>query len=400
MFNKNNLINNFLYNSKVKFKHNKNVRNEVDYYINRVSNSEIGNTFNKIIKKLKVIKKISNNVILVKNLDKVYEEFSDKKYLFFVNRISKRSFNKIYPGFVKNKKFIFYENIKKGIHLKEIINKIKKNKFKLVCIGGGKITDLAKYISYKSKSNLITIPTILATHVYASKKIHVLKPIRDLGHDLTINGKASDLSIIDLKTINLNYSIDKKYILSGMGDIMAFYNSQLDWRLSPKFEIKKFSFALKVIKKVENILENIDLEKPIKDWIGKYIYAQVLLCELTDWVGSASASGAEHFFANIYEKKYPGKILHGELVAFGTLLFIYMRKKNFNKILLLMKKFKIKNSLKKLNISKNRIINSLMECKKEGIKKKRYSIIDKLKFDNEYITNLINDMIKKKIIRP
>ena len=65
-----------------------------------------------------------------------------------------------------------------------------------------------------------------------------------------------------------------------------------------------------------------------------------------------------------------------------------------------MKKFKIKNTLKKLNISKNRIINSLMECKKEGIKKKRYSIIDKLKFDNEYITNLINDMIKKKIIRP
>ena len=52
----------------------------------------------------------------------------------------------------------------------------------------------------------------------------------------------------------------------------------------------------------------LEAQKKVDNWIKEYIFAQVLLCNITDWSGSAPASGAEHFFANLYEKKFVTKI--------------------------------------------------------------------------------------------
>lgn len=322
-------------------------------------------------------------------------EFFKEKYIFLVNKEGIKSFIKIYPDFFKlKKKFYFYEDIQTGKKLKSFINLIKKNKLKLVCIGGGRVSDLAKYASFKSNCYLITIPTILATHVYASQKIHVLKPISELGYKFTIEGKSSDLSLIDKEIINKNYKKNKRFILSGLGDLMAFYNSKLDWQLSDNFDNNQNRFSLFVIKKVETILEELDIKKPINIWLKNYIFAQILLCDLTYWVGSAPASGSEHLFANIFEKKNPEQILHGELVALGTLIFRYLRNENFTHILDLMKKFKIKKSLNALKVSKKKILEALVASKAEGQRKKRFTIIEKEKFQKiDYISCL--DSINK-----
>jgi hypothetical protein len=63
-----------------------------------------------------------------------------------------------------------------------------------------------------------------------------------------------------------------------------------------------------------------------------------------------------------------------------------------------MKKFKISNSLKKLNIKKFRIIKALSLCRKEGLRKNRFSILNKKKLSKKDFIILINEMIKKKII--
>lgn len=395
----NNRLFKFLFKSKKKFNKNKNLKNEIESYIKKSFVKNQQNLIKKYIDKLPISDAISNKVFIVNNLNKIMLEFENRKYLFLTNRISLESINKIYPGFRKNKKIIFYERIKNGKKLKNIIKNVKKSNNILVCIGGGKVSDLSKYISFKSGCLLITIPTILATHVYASKKIHILKPIKELGYNLTINGKSSDLSLIDLKIIKKNYLKNKRFFLSGMGDLMAFYNSKLDWQLSKEFKKNKFNFALKIILKVEKILEKINVKQPIEKWISEYIFAQVLLCDLTDWVGSDSASGSEHFFANIYEELYPKNVLHGELVAFGTLFFRYVRKSKIKKIISLLNKFKITNSLKRLKISKKKIILSLLLCKKEGQRKKRYSILEEIKFDKEFILNKFEEMTRKRIIK-
>ena len=90
--------------------------------------------------------------------------------------------------------------------------------------------------------------------------------------------------------------------------------------------------------------------------------------------------------------------MHGELVALGTLIFRCLRGSNYRKIDNLMKKFKIKNSIKQSQITKSRIIQILLLCKKEGQRKKRYSILNEKKFSRNDFTNLIDHMLKEKLI--
>ena len=119
-----------------------------------------------------------------------------------------------------------------------------------------------------------------------------------MGYKNTIDGNASNLSLIDLNIIERTFKENNRLIYSGMGDLMAFYNAKLDWFISKRFKKEENYFLIDSINKVEGILENIDLNKPLKKWIKQYIFAQVLLCNITDWAGSAPASGTEHFFAN------------------------------------------------------------------------------------------------------
>jgi len=360
-----------------------------------VKNKKILKIYYKFFKK-KIL--VSDNVIITKDINLFLKKIKGKNFYYITNMLGYESFNNIYNNFLNNKNIFFFEDLNTKKKLCKIIKSLKAEKKILICVGGGKVTDLAKFIALKSNIFLITIPTILATHVYASPKIHALKIIKKFGYNNTINGNPSSLSIIDMNIINRLFYKNPRLIYSGMGDLMAFYNSRLDWMESNQFNIKRNFFSVNSIYKIEKTLETINIEKPINKWIKKYIFAQVLLCNITNWVGSAPASGSEHFFANIYEKLYPNNVLHGELVAVGTLFFRYIRGADYKKIILLMKKFKISNSLKKLNIKKFRIIKALSLCRKEGLRKNRFSILNKKKLSKKDFIILINEMIKKKII--
>ena len=339
---------------------------------------------------------VSDNVLITKNIHLFLNKIEDENNFFISSKIGYDYFNKLYNNYLKLKKNFFFEKIKSKNDLIKIIKLLKNKKVNLICIGGGQVSDMAKFISLKTNTNLITIPTILATHVYASPKIHVLDPIKQMGFRLTIDGKSSNLSIIDLNIIQKTFKENSRLIFSGMGDLMAFYNSKHDWFLSNKKE--KNIFLIESIFKVEKILETINIKKPLNAWIKKYIFAQVLLCNITDWVGSAPASGTEHFFANLYEKKFPSKALHGELVALGTLIFTFIRGADYKNIILLMKKFKINKSIINLNITKSEIITILSKCKNEGARKSRFSLLNKRNLTRDNFKFYITQMIQKKIL--
>ena len=167
---------------------------------NSIRNKKIINKYqNYFLKKYLV----SDNVLITENISLFLNKIKTEDYLYISNKVGYDYFNKIYENFLKTKKNIFYEKIKSKKELIDIIKSTKKNKINLICIGGGKVIDIAKFIALKANVNLITIPTILATHVYASPKIHVLDPIKEMGYKNTIDGNASNLSLIDLNIIEL-----------------------------------------------------------------------------------------------------------------------------------------------------------------------------------------------------
>jgi len=295
---------------------------------------------------------------------------------------------------------VYVHDIYSGKDLENIVADYKNSSSSyFVAIGGGRTLDYAKFISLKTGAKLLSIPSSLATHVYASPKIHALEPIKDLGYNMTINGNPSHLALIDIDLLSYLHKTEKRLVFSGFGDIMAFINARNDWKESSIKGKERYSlFVDESIDLIIKRLTNIDVTQPLSNWISEYIFIQCLLCHITDWVGSAPASGAEHLFAKCIDDEVGDKALHGEVVALGVLIFCYIRNKDVEMTKFLMEKFKISNVLQDLGVDKDVVLRSLVRSGCEGLKKGRYTILQDLDNSFEFFQSIIEKMVDDKLI--
>lgn len=343
--------------------------------------------------------KIADNIVLCESLSGSIEKLISNAFIIS-EKIAFDFFKKHYGIENHKQKVNFIDKILTGESLSELIEKFTKGKYTyILAVGGGRTTDYAKFISFKTSSLLLVIPSSLATHVYASPKIHALKPIKELGYHLTIDGDPSHLSIIDSNLLTKLYMSNKRLIFSGFGDIMAFINSRYDWKESSDRGNEIYSYQVdKSIKYIIKVLQIIDVTKPIEFWIKDYVFIQCLLCNITHWVGSAPASGAEHLFAKCIEHEVEDTPLHGEVVALGVLIFSFIRGKDIELVSGLLKKFKISTKLSELGLNKNDVINALTNSLEEGNRKFRYTILNNLDNSEIYFRFQIDNMISKSLI--
>lgn len=340
---------------------------------------------------------ISDNVYILKNLPDSFFKHFDNSFIISES-IPYESFNKFYD-FNNNVLFIDKE-ISDGKRLNDLLFEIKNSDNDVIIgIGGGRVMDIIKFISYETGKLTLAIPTSLSSHVYASPKIHVLPQIREMGYELTINSDSSHLSLLDLDFLNYMYKKEKRLIMAGFGDIMAFINGREDWILASKRGLDKFDEVVnRFIDFIIEKLKEININKDFKEWINEYVLIQVLLCNITDWVGSAPASGAEHMFAHKVEQESHTQVLHGEMVALGTLIFSYIRKKNLELVVDLMGKFNLSRNISEFHLTRDMIVNSLVKAIEEGKLKNRYTILNEINITHDLFNKIIDDMINEGFI--
>jgi glycerol dehydrogenase-like iron-containing ADH family enzyme len=147
------------------------------------------------------------------------------------------------------------------------------------------------------------------------------------------------------------------------------------------------------------MFESIDVEKQFNKWVRDYILIQNLLCHITDWVGSAPASGSEHLFAHTIEKYHQDSVpIHGELVALGVIIFSSLHSLNQKNIIKLLDKFSIPRSLSEIGVTKENVVNALMDSKQYGNIKSRYTIVEELNYNRKDWELLISSLIEDKYI--
>ncbi|WDP88931.1 MAG: iron-containing alcohol dehydrogenase [Desulfobacter sp.] len=269
----------------------------------------------------------------------------------------------------------------------------------IVGVGGGRTIDIQKFIGLKTERQTISFPTSLATHVYASPKIHALPAIKQLGYKLTIDGSPPHLALLDLGVFDKLAESNFRLIRTGLGDIMAFYTAVYDWKLSiSQYNRQRNYFVEDLTARVILWLETVDLSEPFLNWVREYHLAQVVLCCITDWVGSAPASGSEHLFALCAEEKCSTVPLHGELVALGVLIMSYIQGQDYLSIKKMMQRLGLPSSLAKIGLTKEQVIAGLLDSRERGRQKQRYTILEQIDNSRRFFTKIIDQLLLDKII--
>ena len=240
----------------------------------------------------------------------------------------------------------------------------------VVSVGGGKTIDIAKLASNKHNVPFISIPTSAAHDGIAS-------PVASVK---TKNGSTSIMAqppIALLADTDIIAKSPRKYIISGVGDIIAKYTAVRDWGLAHRLRGEyygEYSASLALMS-AELITENIDLVARGLDIGIRVVIEGLISCGYAMCIAGSSrpCSGSEHLFSHALEKNYAGKALHGERCGVGTIMMMYLHGGDWKSVKDVLLRVGAPTTAKQLGLSDKQLIDALTIA--HTIRPDRYTIL-------------------------
>lgn len=207
-------------------------------------------------------------------------------------------------------------------HVEAVRKRIKGSTHGMVFgVGGGKVIDTGKHAAGLEGVDFVSIPTAPSNDGIAS-------PVAVIdGQSLRAKmpvGLFADLDIIMKAPI--------RSIRAGIGDLIANVSAVEDWRMASRVrgeEVNHFAALLSE----SGALLILGAQKPdilSYDFLKRLIYGLVLSGIAIHLAGSSRpSSGGEHEISHAIDALYPGKALHGEQVALGTLFTLHLQRNGY-----------------------------------------------------------------------
>lgn len=202
----------------------------------------------------------------------------------------------------------------------------EKNRYDLIiAIGGGKVLDAVKRVSYLTNINHLSIPTIISNDGLISP-ISVIK--NKHGKTESIPGMMPMGVIIDLDIIQ---SSPIHYLRAATGDILSNLSATNDWVLAlqnNKTDINDIGFHLS--RSAANALLHFkDIDLRSKPFLRMVVQGQVNSGIAMSLAGtSRPCSGSEHLISHAIDYlELTPSILHGTQVASISLFTLFLQKK-------------------------------------------------------------------------
>lgn len=275
----------------------------------------------------------------------------------------------------------------------KIIREVQeKNNDVIIAVGGGKILDVGKYSATKARLNYISVPTTPSNDGLASP-IAVLKNASGKTESVGVNmplGILVDLNILSKAPL--------RNIQAGTGDLISNFSALADWQLANKDKGEKIDdFAASLAYSAADLLygnfnQQLKLDLTAQKFLRTLVNGLILSGISMNIAGSSRpCSGAEHEFSHAVDTLYPGTAMHGQQVAYGTLIAEKMRGsqelenyKNFFKAV------SLPTHYSELGLTEAQTIEALLYAPKT--RPDRYTILEKLNMHAEQYKQIINSI--------
>lgn len=269
-----------------------------------------------------------------------------------------------------------------------ILEKAMNNHVDIVLgVGGGKSIDIAKYVAFKLGVPMISIPLAPSHDGIASP----FASLKGTNKPYSIKTAVPHAVIADIDIIA---RAPRRLILSGIGDLLGKFVSVKDWLLASKMRGEYYGeyaakLALLSAKHALRYHELIASGSPegIRILIEALISSGVSMCIAGS---SRPASGSEHLFAHALELLAPGKVLHGEAVALGTIIMLYIYGDPlWVRVKKVMKKIGLPTSAEELGLPGEILVKALSIA--HEIRPERYTILGEKGLSSEASVRVLRE---------
>jgi glycerol-1-phosphate dehydrogenase [NAD(P)+] len=190
-----------------------------------------------------------------------------------------------------------------------------------LAVGSGVITDIARFVSHRSRNAFISVPTAPSVDAYTSTSSSlILQRLKQ-----TVYSQAPIAVFCDLATL---CAAPRPMIAAGFGDVVAKYTSVADWKLSHTLWGAAYSepVAQRMTTARDGCMEQVDLvgaadPEGIRSLIVALIEAGLCMLEFG---GSQPAGQSEHYISHYLEMKLVREgrppVLHGAKTGMATVI--------------------------------------------------------------------------------
>jgi len=188
-------------------------------------------------------------------------------------------------------------------------------------VGGGRVIDTAKIVSYNLDLQFISVPTAASHDGIASARASVSLAS---GHS-SLEAHPPIAIVADTGIIA---SAPHRLLAAGCADVISNYTAILDWELAHRVKGEPMSeYAITLSKMTAEILvKNAHLIKPHQEQSAWFVTKALVSSGVAMSIAGSSrpASGGEHKFSHALDRLAPGKALHGESCGIGTIISMYL----------------------------------------------------------------------------
>ena len=241
----------------------------------------------------------------------------------------------------------------------------------LIGVGGGRVIDTAKIVSYNIDRPFISIPTAASHDGIASARASVP----------TVEGHASleaqpPMAIV--ADTGIIASAPHRLLAAGCADVISNYTAILDWELAHRVKGEPLSeYAITLSKMTAEILvKDAHLIKPHQEQSAWIVIKALVSSGVAMSIAGSSrpASGGEHKFSHALDKLAPGKALHGESCGIGTIISMYLHGGDWRGIRASLKMIGAPTTPADLGIEDSVAVEALLMAK--TIRPERFTIFD------------------------
>ncbi|MDO9323785.1 MAG: NAD(P)-dependent glycerol-1-phosphate dehydrogenase, partial [Methanoregula sp.] len=241
----------------------------------------------------------------------------------------------------------------------------------LIGVGGGRVIDTAKIVSYNIDRPFISIPTAASHDGIASARASVP----------TVEGHASleaqpPMAIV--ADTGIIATAPHRLLAAGCADVISNYTAILDWELAHRVKGEPMSeYAITLSKMTAEILvKDAHLIKPNQEQSAWIVIKALVSSGVAMSIAGSSrpASGGEHKFSHALDKLAPGKALHGESCGIGTIISMYLHGGDWRAIRTSLKIIGAPTTPADLGIEDSVAVEALLMAK--TIRPERFTIFD------------------------